>query len=604
MKIKDQYARSRARQISSASLNDFLAQLGRLQRDFTPGSARHIEKALARLEHAHLPGAESLISLHESLLFLAAYPHSRALLRKAHDLLDSFGERITALRAADKSLSSFEYEEASGVSETSLVAIFSYDVLQWLFPLFPDFLQIDEQQYENPGRLASVGRRLLPLLEEDSLVEASVPFFAWLRAASTGRNESPGKNTRDPKSPERAGFAPLSYSKTLGWLLGRLAHLPLPAREIADLYDSLELPIRWQIDSSQATRSRTRFPVARPYIQTGPLLRRSDISLDDELAKGKLFVQTLSPARGKRMVAAARLASALRCRELYGFTYGDPREVIRANIGRGVELYLWGVPPDRRLPLRAYGAVFMIKNGTPIGYAEHMAIFERMEIGFNIYYTFRDGESAWLYAQLLRLFKQVYGVTSFLVDPYQIGAHNEEAIASGSFWFYRKLGFRPMSLRPARQLETEEKKMKADSGYRTPAAPLRRLAEGYIIYESPGSSIGRWDYFQVRNIGMAVQKKMARDFGGDAGKLRQAARSAVAASLGIRPARRDQTSQRIFDDFAIVLALIPDLSRWTRAAKEQVVAIIRARTSGNEIRYVRLLQQHSQLREAMIKLGS
>ena len=603
MKIKYQDATPVPQGLSSPTVNDLLARLGRLKRDFDPGSSGRIETLLDRLG-ANLSDAESLISLHESLLFLAAYPHNRRLLRKAHKMLDSFGERVSTLRVAGKSLSPFEYEEASGVAETSLLAIFSYDVLQWLFPLFPGRLQIDEKEYENPGRLAFVARRLLPLLEEDSLVEANVPFFAWLHAASGLTNNSPGKNTRAAKPLGRVISLPLSGSSTLGWLLARLAQLPLPSREIAGLYDSLELPIRWQIDSSKSTRSRMRFSNARPFIQTGPLLRRADISLDAELAKGNLPLQVLAPARGKQMVAAARLASALRCRELFGFTYGDPSEVIRAPIGRGVELYLWGVPPDRRLPLRAYGAVLMIKNGTPIGYAEHMAIFERMEIGFNIYYTFRDGESAWLYAQLLRLFRQVYGVTSFLVDPYQIGAHNEEAIASGSFWFYRKLGFRPMNDMPARQLESEENKMKADPGYRTPAGPLRRLAEGYIIYESPGSAAGRWDHFQVRNIGLAVQKKMARDFGGDADKIRQASRSMVAASLGIKPPIRDQTSQRIFDDFAVVLALIPGLAKWTRRSKKQVIAIIRARTAVNEINYVRLLQQHAQLREALLKLGS
>ena len=46
---------------------------------------------------------------------------------------------------------------------------------------------------------------------------------------------------------------------------------------------------------------------------------------------------------------------------------------------------------------------------------------------------------------LLKLFRERMGVTSFSVDPYQLGRENEEAIDSGAFWFYRKLGFRSAS---------------------------------------------------------------------------------------------------------------------------------------------------------------
>ena len=102
-----------------------------------------------------------------------------------------------------------------------------------------------------------------------------------------------------------------------------------------------------------------------------------------------------------------------------------------------------GVPPQHRLPLRAYHAALIFKNGVPVAYFEGLSIFERMESGFNLYYTFRDGETAWIFARVLRLMNQLLGVTVFSIDPYQVGHKNEEGIESGAFWFYRKLGFRP-----------------------------------------------------------------------------------------------------------------------------------------------------------------
>ena len=55
---------------------------------------------------------------------------------------------------------------------------------------------------------------------------------------------------------------------------------------------------------------------------------------------------------------------AVRFRELHGFTYGDPQTVQRADVGRGLDVYVWGVPPERRLPMLAYHAMLLAKNET------------------------------------------------------------------------------------------------------------------------------------------------------------------------------------------------------------------------------------------------
>ena len=106
-------------------------------------------------------------------------------------------------------------------------------------------------------------------------------------------------------------------------------------------------------------------------------------------------------------------------------------------------MFLWGLDVEWRLPLRGYYAGFTLKNGAPINYFEAIGLFEWMEVGFNTFYAFREGETAWIYSKVLHLLHQLAGVTCFSVYPYQIGQDNEEAIQSGAFWFYRKLGFRP-----------------------------------------------------------------------------------------------------------------------------------------------------------------
>jgi hypothetical protein len=294
----------------------------------------------------------------------------------------------------------------------------------------------------------------------------------------------------------------------------------------------------------------------------------------------------------------------LRYREYYGFTYADPASVRSARIGRGVEIFLMGLERDRRLPLRAGFAGFIVKNGVPVGYIEGLAFFERIEIGFNIYYTFREGESAWIFGRVLRLLKQVYGVTSFSIDPYQLGHENPEAIESGAFWFYRKLGFRPTSPAVERLLRAEEERISADPSYRSPPRMLRRLVTGNLLYESERDRAGEWDRFHIRNLGLAVQRRMRALSGGDAGRARRESAKRVARAIGLRSAGRSPAERNAFENIALVLDLIPGLARWSRAEKRALAETMRAKAGREEIRYLRGLQRHERLRKALVRLGS
>jgi hypothetical protein len=289
---------------------------------------------------------------------------------------------------------------------------------------------------------------------------------------------------------------------------------------------------------------------------------------------------------------------------LWGTTHGDPAEVLAADVGRGLTIFLWGLPPERRLPLRAYVAGFGLKNGVPINYVEAIGLSEWMEVGFNTFYTFRDGESAWNYAQALRLLRQVTGMSCVSVYPYQIGLGNEEAIESGAFWFYRKLGFRPGRPDLLEIVQREERKIASRPGYRTPRSTLRKLATGNLFLELPGTAKGSWDTFRARNIGLAVQRWIARNWDGDANRARIHASAALARALGEPLEAWRGEAKRAFGDFALVLAQIPDHLRWSETEKRALARIIRAKVGPDEWRFLRLLQGHARLRAALIKLGS
>ena len=92
-----------------------------------------------------------------------------------------------------------------------------------------------------------------------------------------------------------------------------------------------------------------------------------------------------------------------------------------------------------------------------------------------------------------------------------------------------------------------------------------------LLYEIPGSPRGEWDRFHVRNLGLAVNRRMAREFGGDAAKLRAASEKRVARVLGLRPDRLTAAEAAAFRELALVLDLIPDLARWSRRKRTAIV---------------------------------
>ena len=562
------------------SLANLLARLEEQKRAFEAQTEAKSLKLLAALAARRFTDAESLVRFHESLLFMRAYPQSKRVLLRVEKILKAFKERVEYLREMDADISYFDYPEVSGIWGTSFPAGFSYAVARWLARRHPSKAKLDWEGYEPAARLGETLPRFIPLLEEDALVEANVPYLRWLHAAA-------GSSKRD-----------------LAWLVERFERLNLSEQEKAEIYDSLTLWIRLNCASYSFSRTGMRGRARSIFYHTGPLIARRDISLVKELKGLPLPIKKLSRAEGEAVLDMTRAASAVRYRELYGFTHGDARHVLKADLGRGVSVFVIGVPPRVRLPLRAYHAGFVLKNGVPVGYVEGISLFEKMEIGFNLYYTFRDGETAWLYARVMRLFRQLAGVTAFSIDPYQIGFENEEGIESGAFWFYRKLGFRATKAELLKLTESEEQKILTRKGYRTTAHTLRRLAEGHMIFELQKSSRRAWDNFEVRNLGLAVQRRMATDFKSDALRIRRASVEAVESALGVRTARWKEDEKRAFENLALVLSLVPELESWTKEEKQLVVRIIRAKASAPESLYLRLQQQHPKLREAIIKLGS
>lgn len=420
-----------------------LEQLDQLKGDFSPQAARKAEQLLKESTRRSMRDTGEWIHLHETLLFFRAYPQNQRVLDLSERLLGGFGRR---LKDADRE--AFEDPEISGVSGTGLTTNFSHPFALSLAKRHGGSITIDWESYENPERLGRTLAVLIPEAFEDWAIASHPDWQRWFKKAHG----------------------------TARWLIERVD----PAT-----YDLLEVPLRWEFGKNRASRTLTRIPRKRFFFHTGALLARRDISLEAEFAKPALHVRKLTLRAAQRIIDIIIDASACRYRELYGFLYPDVANVFHCDFGRGMDFYFFRVPSGWRLPSREYCAGMYFKNGVPVGYVEVIWTKGVMEVGFNLYYTFRQGETAWLYAQLLKLFRERFKLHTFTIDPYQIGHENDEAIESGAFWFYYKLGFRPRSRKVAALAREEAGRIAVDATHRTRPAVLRKLAAGTMEYRVP-----------------------------------------------------------------------------------------------------------------------
>src|ERR1035437_6028955 len=236
-----------------------LLELEASKLNYGAGSAAKIEKLLASMRDAQFDSAESLIRFHDLLLFLCAFPQSRKIAQLADDLLTGIVHEVERFQASGADMELFDNEEFSGIAGTTISDNFTYDVARWLAQRYPQQLSV-EWDFEEQGRQMGVTLpRFIPLLGDDSLVEADTPFLDWMANAAGGP------------------------TKILPWLLQRIADTPLTSLERTSLYDSFALNVTWKLGNSAASRTHARRNNSRMVYHRQPLLRRNQVSLAGEM---------------------------------------------------------------------------------------------------------------------------------------------------------------------------------------------------------------------------------------------------------------------------------------------------------------------------------
>jgi hypothetical protein len=550
-----------------------LRRLRELRGSYGGGVQEEKVALLGEIERRTLLRPADVIELHEILCYLRAYPDGPALLRTVERLLSGFSRRRDVARFRSRL-------ENTGIAGTVTRFSFFAPTARWLARRHAASLRIDWKAIEDPDRL----ERLLPLLvhyaETPGLDEIDFGLEGWIRRL---------------KGPEETDAA---------FLLRRFDALRVDSFVRETIYDGLDVPLL--LEPGAATPSRTRARRAgAPLAWRSASLERRRPRLPGDLARRPRSIRAVPRREAVALIALARESMVARQRDLDAFSYASPDDVRLVDFGGGLEFVCLGVIPERRLLLESVYAFLTLQNGVPIGYVLASALFGSAEVAYNVFDTYRGAEAGMVYGRVLAMVRQLFRVDSFTVVPYQLGEDNDEALESGAWWFYRKVGFLPKDAGVLRLLRAEERRMRKNPAHRSSLATLRRLSRKNLYYHVGEERDDVVGVVELPNVGLRVTRWLASHFGSDREGASRACEREAARMLGLRSLSGFSAGERLaFRRWAPLVRILPGVSRWPVGAKRDLVAVIRAKGGRRESDFVARFDRHRPLRRAILGLAS
>jgi hypothetical protein len=542
-----------------------LGTLERLRDRFDTGSTRRKLRCLRILARARLARAGQVQRLHEALCFLRAYPDSIEVWRRVVAMLQRF-ERRADLRAHRDALA------YTGIAGTPLWFPYFYPTARWLAGRWPTKLVLDRTDVAAGASIAAQPPALLTVVEAHGLREARLGGFAALDAVRGGETDAT-------------------------FLVRRVAALAADERTREAYYDAINPSCELQPGRDTPSRTRAAWPGVRPVFRTGPLQRaRPDLAQALRTPPHALRAATAREARA--VIELARGTLATRRRDLDAFAYANAHDVWWIDEADGLRFALIGMAPDRRAVVPAVYGGLTLQNGVPVGYHQSDLVGRAAAVSFNTFETFRGAEAARAFARLLAALAHGFGARTFSVDPYQLGKGNDEGLASGAWWFYAKLGFRPRTRAGAALARRELGRAERSPRHRSDPGTLARLAEHPLFFD-----LDRDDpapLVTADAVGLAAARRLAA--GSDRAAAVARASDAALRRCGLRSLRGfDMAERAAWQAWAPVLSLLP-LARWSEAERSALVRLVRAKAARSERGYALAFAALPRLAHALARL--
>jgi len=549
-----------------ASLRTKLKRLESLREEFGATAASEKLALLAELEHKSLGRAAEVGRLHEALCFSRAWPDNPKLLATVNRMLKQFSERADLNRFAAAL-------EDSGIDGTDIRFRFYRVTALWLAQRCGDSLHIDWEQFEAGDRLSRALESLALFCERGALQQYVYDAPDWIERMR-------------------------SDDETDAVFLSRLFAARGAADAVLDsVYDELDVP--FYLSTSATTPTRTLEYVRPKVIEyQRHSIERQTVDLR-QAARRPIRIENVDRRQAVRLVDLAKSAMVARSRDLDAFAYASADDVMRVDCSHGIQIVLIGMLPAKRYLLECEYGYLMLRNGVVVGYGTGTGLFGSCQIAFNLFPTFRGAETTELYSSVLATFHKLFDADTFSVDSYQIGADNDEAIDSGAWWFYARMGFRPRDSEAIRLANAELRKAQK-KGYRSSKSTLRRLAN-YPLYFSLARN--RQDVLPMvctDSISLGVLDYISQRFGSQREEGTRRCSQELAKALGIASFSAWTADEELmWQRLNPVIAAVADVKKWPKADRDALADVIRAKGGVHEKGYVKLFDAHKRLRRAV-----
>ena len=504
--------------------------------------------------------SRALIQEYSASLFTRAFPRSLGEHRRAADAL-----KLVEQQARSLSKSQRKRLEDSGQAGTLLRYSFSFEVAQWLARTSPGAVSIDWNEIDSTEPLDDLLRLLLQPAEDEYFDSGYATTEEWVSVASSG-------------------FKGTDFD----WLMAQLRGKTLES-VWRQLYDAADVPLVWDLSGSRYSKSLNVYPVTKIGTRQAGM-RSRPYHVKREIQRPVKSVARLSRSDGATMIDVAMASLAARHRETYHFNFANPEEVYLADVGAGVSVAVFGLLPSYRFPLECTMGYLVLANGVPVGYGGSSILFKQVNTGVNVFEEFRGSEASYLWVQVMRVYHSLVGCTRYIANPYQFGEGNREALRSGAFWFYYKLGYRPVVPEIRALAQSELKKKQMTPSHRTGIGTLRKLASCDMHLTLPGAR--QSELFDEEWI--TTSSQLATEVLGRAGgRTRHAALGRVMNSLArdvdIRSLRSWSINEKrgLSALAPIVVAVEP--GTWDRGSKQELRKLLRAKGGKRELDYARQL---------------
>ena len=540
-----------------------LGSLERIARRFGPGLPARKLALLAVLADARLESAAQLRRLHELLCFQDAYPDNRRVRGRVRRMLREFSRR-PELRRHRHALA------GSGIAGTDTPFRFFWPTAHWIAQHWPGALVLDRDDEEAIHEILAA---LPPLLEPAQ--------SAWLIA-------------RHPED-----LAPVDRLVPRGmtdadFLIGLIAAMPGDDFSREAFGDRLDLSYVLRAGRDTPERTTTRFDRVDIHFQnTG--LRAGYPDLRVEAKRGPRRVQTLRGNDARSAIRLARVSMITRERDVAAFQFANPADVFLVDDGLGLAFAMMGMIPARRATLPATYTALTLKNGVPIGYVQVEVLGRHGALSFNTFETFRGAEAAWIFSRFIAASQHLFGCTDFSVEPYQLGAGNDEGIDSGAWWFYHRLGFRPHTGEARRIAARELARRAANGRYRSLPRTLRALARWHLFYSlDPGrkAELPRTHHW------LAAATDATHRYGQREPDARRiAAVMDALARLGRMKAPPLSAPQRaMLGHWAPLVLALTAQGRWSGGDRKRLLRLVLAKAGRSERGFLQQFLHHPRLR--------